>query len=63
VVSVYKNPFSNNLVNEKEVPNPFTFPMIIFTNNKPYGFQKSKQKGRLKRKIARRLTMINRVLD
>ena len=63
VVSIYKNPFSNNLVNEKEVPNPFTFPIIIFTNNKPYGFLKTKQKGRLKRKISRRLVMINRVLD
>ena len=63
VVSVYKNPFTNTLVNEKEVPNPFTFPMIVFTNNKPYGTVKVKRKGRLKRKIARRLTMINRVLD
>jgi len=63
VVSVYKNPFSNSMVNEKELPNPFTFPLIIFTNNKPYGFLKTKQKGRLKRKISRRLIMINRVLD
>ena len=63
VVSVYKNPFSNSMVNEKELPNPFTFPLIIFTNNKPYGFLKTKQKGRLKRKISRRLVMINRVLD
>ena len=63
VINIYKNPFSNNLFTEKEVPNPFIFPVIVFTNNKPYGFMKVKQKGRLKRKIARRLTMINRVLD
>ena len=63
VISIYKNPFSNSLTNEKELSNPFSFPLIIFTNNKSYGFMKTKQKGRLKRKIARRLTLINRVLD
>ena len=63
VVNIYKNPFSTALVSEKETVNPFTFPVIVFTNNKPYGFMKTKQKGRLKRKISRRLTMINRVLD
>jgi hypothetical protein len=63
VVNVYKNPFSNNLITEKDLPNPFVFPVIIFTNNKSYGFMKAKQKGRLKRKITKRLTMINRVLD
>ena len=63
VINIYKNPFSNALVAEKEYTNPFVFPVIVFTNNKPYGFMKTKQKGRLKRKISRRLTMINRVLD
>jgi len=63
VINIYKSPFTNNLINEKEVNNPFSFPIILFTNNKSYGFMKSKRKGRLKRKIAKRLTMINRVLD
>jgi hypothetical protein len=63
VINIYKNPFSDTLVSEKESPNPFVFPVIVFTNNKPYGFMKVKQKGRLKRKISRRLTMINKVLD
>jgi hypothetical protein len=63
VINIYKNPFSNNLVTEKDLPNPFVFPVIVFTNNKPYGFMKTKQKGRLKRKVAKRLIMINRVLD
>jgi hypothetical protein len=63
VINIYKNPFSDNIIAEKEITNPFLFPVIVFTNNKPYGFMKSKQKGRLKRKISRRLTMINRVLD
>jgi hypothetical protein len=63
VINIYKNPFSENLITEKEINNPFIFPVIVFTNNKPYGFMKSKQKGRLKRKISRRLTILNRVLD
>lgn len=63
VISIYKNPFSSQLINEKDINNPFSFPLIIFTNNKSYGFMKVKQKGRLKRKIARRLTLINKVLD
>jgi hypothetical protein len=63
VINIYKNPFSDALIAEKETVNPFLFPVIVFTNNKPYGFMKVKQKGRLKRKISRRLTMINRVLD
>jgi hypothetical protein len=63
VVNIYKNPFTDNLITEKDIPNPFNFPVIVFTNNKPYGFMKAKQKGRLKRKISRRLTVINKVLD
>lgn len=63
VVSIYKNPFAQTSVNEKELLNPFSFPLIFFTNNKPYGFMKTKQKGRLKRKIARRITILNKVLD
>ena len=63
VISIYKNPFSQNLFNEKENPNGFTFPLIVFINNKAYGHLKVKQKGRLKRKIARRITLVNKVLD
>lgn len=63
VISIYKNPFSQNLINEKETVNNFGFPIIVFSNNKPYGYMKVKQKGRLKRKIARRITLLNKVLD
>ena len=63
VVNVYKNPFTNGTVNEKEIANNFSFPIIVFANNKPYGKVKVKQKGRLKRKISRRVTILNKVLD
>jgi len=63
VVNIYKHPFSNVNFNEKVNTNPFSFPYIIFTNNKPYGNFKMKKKGRLKRKISRRVTLLNRVLD
>jgi len=43
--------------------NPFRFTMLIFINNKAYGFLKKKKKGRIKRKIAKRLILLNRVLD
>jgi len=63
VVSIYKNPFSSNVVNEKEIFNNFSFPIILFMNNKAYGYVKVKQKGRLKRKISKRITVLNKVLD
>ena len=63
VVNVYKDPFGKTFINEKKINNPFSFPLIFFTNNKSYGFMKTKQRGRLKRKISKRLTTINRGLD
>ena len=35
----------------------------MFINNKPYGVVKNKQKGRLKRKITKRLISMNRMTD
>ena len=63
VVNIYKNPFGNSIITEKEIYNPFSFPVIIFSNNKAYGKIKNKKKGRLKRKITKRLVSLNRVLD
>jgi len=63
VVNVYSNPFSNEVIHEKDVVNPFHFSMFIFTENKPYGVMKVKKRGRLKRKITKRLTAVARVLD
>lgn len=64
VINHYKNPFNEeNFINEKNTINPFKFSFFMFINNKPYGKVKVKKKGRLKRKITKRLTQMNRVLD
>jgi hypothetical protein len=63
VINLYKDPFSNNIINEQLNNVSFTFPYIMFTNNKPYGLVKTKQKGRLKRKISKKIVLMNRILD
>ena len=62
-INLYKNPFTNLIVNEQNLNNNFVFPYIFFTNNKPYGLLKVKQKGRLKRKIEKKIITMNRMLD
>ena len=64
VINHYKNPFNEStFVNEKHTLNPFRFSFIMFLHNKPYGKVKVKKKGRLKRKISKRLFQMNKVLD
>ena len=63
VVSFYKNPFTGQTVNEADDRNTFKFTSFMFINNKPYGKVKNKQKGRLKRKITKRLVSLNRMVD
>ena len=63
VTNLYKNPFNENLVFEKNNINPFKFSTIIFLNNKEFGQMKLKKKGRLKRKISKRITLVNRIID
>lgn len=63
VVSFYNHPFNNLSVDESLVFPEFRFGMVLFFNNKNYGTHKTKTRGRLKRKISRRLQRLNRVLD
>jgi hypothetical protein len=64
VIATYANPFNAEItINEKTTVNPFKFSFFMFLNNKPYGKVKVKKKGRLKRKITKRLTKMNKVLD
>ena len=63
VVSIYRNPFSNDLVDEKTFQTPFRFSMFLFLNNKAYGKIKVRKRGRLKRKITKRLVSLNRITD
>ena len=62
-ITTYEHPFQNTTVNEVSRPTRFTFPYIVFTHNKPYGKIKNKQKGRLKRKISKKIVQINKILD
>ena len=63
VVSIYRNPFSDDLVDEKSLQTPFKFSMFLFLNNKAYGKIKVRKRGRLKRKITKRLVLLNRITD
>jgi hypothetical protein len=63
VVSIYRNPFSEDLVDEKSFQTPFRFSMFLFLNNKAYGKVKVRKRGRLKRKITKRLVLLNRITD
>lgn len=63
---IYNNPFKNNsLINEVKGINSFfiNFSYLIFVNNKDFGLKKTKKKGRLKRKIMRRVIINNNILD
>ena len=60
----YRNPFNNNIiVNERARPTSFIFSYVFFTNNKSWGVIKRKKRGRLKRKISKKIVLLNNVLD
>jgi len=63
VSNIYSHPFDNNDVNETKMKNNFYFSNIVFITTKPYGPVKVKNKGRLKRKITKKLNLIGRVTD
>jgi hypothetical protein len=62
-INFYKDPFSGKLINESGTKNEFYFNIFFFFNNKPYGFVKTRKKGRIKRKITKRLVKLNRIVD
>ena len=63
VINVYKNPFTETLIQEKNLINKFKFSYIMFLNNKNFGNHKLKKKGRLKRKITKKIILSNRLID
>lgn len=63
VSSLYNDPFTKKEVVESKLKNNFYFRNIIFTTTKAYGPLKTKNKGRLKRKISKKLILIGRVTD
>lgn len=63
VSNLYKDPFSNKQVNEFDVKHNFQFKNVVFVTTKPYGPIKTKNKGRLKRKISKKIMLIGRIAD
>lgn len=63
--SLYYHPFFQQKMVDESSDNikSFDFKYVSFTNTKSYGYVKWKKKGRLKRKIAKRVFSINRVID
>lgn len=62
-IAPYKHPFSNDFVLERFYKNPFWIPNIYFVNNKNFSYQKTRLRGRIKRRISKRLIKANNVLD
>jgi hypothetical protein len=63
--SLYRDPFGGNKV-FSEVGMSTIFPKInylYFVNSKPHGVVKKKKRGRLKRKVLKRVLLLNSILD
>jgi hypothetical protein len=63
VIVNYKHPFNSKIVDEMKFKNYFFFHYFIFFNTKAYGFMKGPKKGRIKRKITKRIVKINQFTD
>ena len=62
-IALYKHPFTGDTISEKLIQNPFTVINYLFVNNKNFSYQKTRLKGRVKRRIGKRLVKMNNVLD
>jgi hypothetical protein len=59
----YNHPFTNELIYESSISNPYSIGNIFFFNTKPYGFFKKRKKGVVKRKISRKIIKNNLIID
>lgn len=60
----YKNPYKRgDMVNEAITRPLLTFTYVLFLSNKPFGPKKVRKKGRLKRKIWKKIRIANQLLD
>ena len=59
----YKHPFTDDIINEGVQNYICFFRMFIFVSNRPYGYVKIRKRGRVKRKIMKRIVSINRMVD
>jgi hypothetical protein len=64
VIALYGHPFKSSItIDESKISNNFYFNMFIFLNSRPYSFMKTRKRGRIKRKITKRIVKINKLLD
>jgi hypothetical protein len=64
VIANYQNPLDKALVVDEMVLREFFyFHFFIFLGSRPYSFMKVKKRGRVKRKITKRIVKVNRLID
>ena len=60
----FTDPIAGSIIDEtQDEKNNINVSSIMFINIKPFGSQKAKKKGRVKRKIRRKLVRLNSVID
>ena len=60
----FEDPLTSTLINETEDQRSnINVSSIMFTSPRPFGFQKTRKMGRVKRKIRRRITRLGNVID
>jgi hypothetical protein len=65
IIHKFLNPCENKFIDETVKPkiNPFRFIFFIFLKNISYSKLKLKKKGRIKRKILRKIILNNKLID
>jgi hypothetical protein len=60
----FVNPFKGDEIDENEVKSPsLHIRFLLFQKNKPFNYMKTRLKGRVKRKILRKVVRYNRLVD
>ena len=63
-IAFYKHPFNNHeIVNESSKLSYFSFSYVYVQTHTSYGYIKPRKRGKLKRKIKKKLILSNRVID
>ena len=64
IIHKFFNPYKNQIVEDyKNQPHVLRFNYFIFFKNTSFSFQKTHKKGRIKRKISRKLILKNKLID
>jgi hypothetical protein len=64
IIHKFANPFTENIIEEKNNLNPISKTLyFVFFKSQDFSFTKTKKKGRIKRKIFRKLILQNNIVD